>query len=257
MSTGPQKRKPLSMRQLLPNLITLFVISAGLTAIRLGFEGKFGLALLLVLLAAVLDAADGRIARALDSISDLGAELDSLADFLNFGIAPGLLVYFAVFAGTENTSLGWLAVLALSVCCALRLARFNIAMDIPEEKTWKSSFFVGVPAPALGALALLPMFFQMLGHDTVSQYPVVIFCYLVCIALMAVSRIPTFSIKYLQIPQDKILYVMIFGAGFAVSMVVYTWQTIIVGDILYLLSIPVSAWIFTRQERNETSSTID
>lgn len=246
-----RKIRPPRIRQLIPNLITVFVICAGLTSVRFGMDGKYGLALMLILLSAILDAADGRIARALDSVSDLGAELDSLADFFNFGIAPGLLLYFAIFSDTEFANLGWLAVLALAVACALRLARFNVALDQVDEPLWKAGFFVGVPAPAMGTLALLPMFLIMLGHDEVKSYPEVIFFYLIVVALLAVSRIPTFSIKYLRLPPDSFLPIMILGGGFIASLVVYTWQTIIAGEILYLLSIPLSARVYLKRRKTE------
>lgn len=247
----PSKFKRPTIRQLIPNLITVFVICAGLTAVRFGMDGKYGIALLLILLAAILDAADGKIARMLDSVSGIGAELDSLADFFNFGIAPGLLIYLAIFDGGEQENLGWLAVLALCICCALRLARFNVAMDQKEEPSWKSQFFVGVPAPALGCLALLPMFFLMLGFEGIRDFPVVVFVYLLVIALLAVSTIPTFSIKYLQISPRYFLLIMLCGAAFIASLVVYTWQTIIFGDLLYLLSVPVSAVFYARRSKTE------
>ena len=240
-------RKPRSFRQLIPNLLTIFVICAGLTSVRFGMDGKYGFALLLSVLAAVLDAADGKLARFLDSVTPIGAELDSLADFFNFGIAPGLLIYFAIFAGTEHANLGWLAVLVLAVCCALRLARFNVALDSDEEPTWKNQYFVGVPAPAAGCLALLPMFFLMLGIAEIRDFPVLIFAYLVIVGLLAVSTVPTMSIKHLKIAQEWYLVVLLSGTAFLASLVVYTWQTLIAGCAIYLLSVFFSASRYYRQ----------
>lgn len=242
-----RSRKPRSFRQLIPNLLTIFVICAGMTSVRFGMDGKYGFALLLIVLAAVLDAADGKLARFLDSVTPIGAELDSLADFFNFGIAPGLLIYFSIFAHSSHANLGWLAVLVLAVCCALRLARFNVALDTDEDiPAWKKQYFVGVPAPAAGCLALLPMFFLMLGIDEVRNYPVVIFFYLVTVGLLAVSTIPTMSIKHLKIPQEWYLAVLLGGTAFVASLVVYPWETLIAGCGLYLLSVFFSASIYYR-----------
>ena len=251
----PVKRRAPSFRQLIPNLVTVFVICAGLTSVRFAMEGKYGFALLLIVLAAILDAADGKIARILDSVSEIGAELDSLADFFNFGIAPGLLIYVAIYSGTEHANVGWLAVLALGVCCALRLARFNVALDRTDIPAWKSEYFVGVPAPVVGCLALLPMLFLMLGYEEIKEYPYSIFVYLVVVGLLAVSTIPTFSIKYLSINPKHLLYVLILCAAVIASLSVYTWQTLIAADVLYVLSIPVSVKFYYRRQKREESET--
>ena len=249
------KRKPRSFRQLIPNLVTVFVICAGLTSVRFGLEGKYGHALLLIVLAAILDAADGKIARILDSVSEIGAELDSLADFFNFGIAPGLLIYMAIFSGTEHANLGWLAVLTLGVCCALRLARFNVALERTDIPAWKSEYFVGVPAPVLGCLALLPMLFLMLGYEEIKKYPYSIFFYLMVVGLLAVSTIPTFSIKYLYVKPSRLLLVLIACAAAIVLLSVFTWQALIAADVLYMLSIPISAKLYYRRLKLEEPET--
>jgi CDP-diacylglycerol--serine O-phosphatidyltransferase len=247
----PVKRKRPSFRQLIPNLVTIFVICLGLTSVRFGMDGKYGSAMLMIVLAAFLDAADGRIARFLDSVTPIGAELDSLADFFNFGIAPGLLIYMAIFAGTEHANLGWFAVLALGVCCSLRLARFNVALvdtDIPE---WKTEYFVGVPAPVVGCLALMPMFLLMLGFDEVKEYGPLIFIYLVIVGFFAVSTIPTFSIKHININPDRLLPVLVGCAAAIASLSVFTWQTLIAADVVYILSIPVSFRLYRRRQKLE------
>jgi len=251
------KRKPRSFRQLIPNLLTIFVICAGLTSVRFGIDGKYGFALLLIVLAAVLDAADGKLARFLDSVTPIGAELDSLADFFNFGIAPGLLIYFSIFHGTEHANLGWLSVMVMAACVALRLARFNVALDSDQEPTWKSQYFVGVPAPAAGCLALLPMFFLMLGVEDIRSYPVVIFAYLVVVGLLAVSTIPTMSIKHVRIAHDWYLGALLGGTAFVASLVVYTWQTLIAGCALYLVSVFVSASLYYKKQKLSVGTKAD
>lgn len=249
--TEQEKRQPRSFRQLIPNLVTVFVICAGLTSVRFGMEGRYAQALLLIVLAAILDAADGKIARALDSVSPIGAELDSLADFFNFGIAPGLLIYFAIFSGTEHANLGWLAVMTLGICCALRLARFNVALDRTDIPDWKGEFFVGVPAPVVGCLAMAPMFILMLGYEEVRDYPNVLFAYLVVVGLLAVSTIPTFSIKYVRVGANRLLPVLIGCAAIITLMSVYPWQTLIAMDVLYILSIPLSIRRYYHRRRQE------
>lgn len=249
---GQAKRKRPSFRQLIPNFVTIFVIGLGLTAVRFGMDEKFGRALLLIVLAAFLDAADGRIARYLDSVTAIGAELDSLADFFNFGIAPGLLIYMALFWGTEQANLGWFAVLALSVCCALRLARFNVALDDTSLPSWKAKYFVGVPAPVVGCLALLPMFLLMLGYEEVKEYPRTIFVYLVIVGLLAVSTLPTFSMKHIRIKPENLLFVVVGCAAAIASLMVFTWQTLIAADILYILTLPISFRVYRRRLKGET-----
>ena len=256
MVQGP-KRRLFEFKQVIPNLVTVFVICCGMTAIRFGFEGRYGIAIMLLVLAAILDAMDGKIVRALDSVTPIGAELDSLADFFNFGIAPGVLVYSAIFSGTPYANLGWLSVLAVGVCCALRLARFNVANDQPPTRGWKAEYFVGVPAPALGCLVLMPMFFLMLGVDSIRDHPNFIFVYLIGAGLLAVSRIPTFSIKHARINRDYLPYIMLASAAIIISMVTFLWETLIFLCFVYLFTIPLSAKQYrqrlaTEPEANDT-----
>src|ERR1022692_3559283 len=153
--------KAIPVRTLLPNLITLLALCAGLTAIRLAVENKLELALAAIVFAALLDGIDGRIARLLKGTSRFGAELDSLADFVNFGVAPALILYF--WGPHELKSAGWIAALVFAICAALRLARFNVMIDDPDRPAWAANFFVGVPAPAGAITVLLPIYAQFLG----------------------------------------------------------------------------------------------
>ena len=153
--------KMIPVRFLLPNIITLLALCSGVTAIRLGIEGRFELAVGAVIIAVVLDAIDGRLARLLKGSSRFGAELDSLADFVNFGVAPAILVY--IWSLHQLRNLGWIVALGLAICCALRLARFNVAIDDPDKPAWKMNFFVGIPAPAGAGLAMAPLYLGFLG----------------------------------------------------------------------------------------------
>src|SRR6185503_13162027 len=161
---SPEKRrrfKPIPVRTLVPNLITLLALCAGLTAIRVAFEGQLELALAAIVFAALLDGIDGRVARFLKGTSKFGAELDSLADFVNFGVAPALILYF--WGLHEIKSVGWIAAMVFAICAALRLARFNVMIDDPNKPAWAGNFFTGIPAPAGAITVLLPIYLYFLG----------------------------------------------------------------------------------------------
>ncbi len=231
-----KKRKMSSFQQFIPNLITLMAICAGLTSVRLGFEGRFEPALYLILLAALFDGVDGKVARYLDCASPFGAELDSLADFFNFGIAPGLLIYQVFFHGTDYAYFGWLAVLFLSVACALRLARFNVALPIETDKKNLGSFFVGVPAPALASLSLLPMYLQVMGYEWLGLHPVLIAFYMFFAGSLAISTIPTFSIKHVNFKENMRPMILIISILLVIFLFVFPWETIVFANLAYIVS---------------------
>jgi CDP-diacylglycerol---serine O-phosphatidyltransferase len=238
------------VRYLLPNLITLLALCSGVTAIRLAFEGRYELAVACVMLAVVLDAVDGRLARLLKGTSRFGAELDSLADFVNFGVAPAILLY--VWSLNSLKTLGWVICLVLAIACALRLARFNVALDDPNKPAWSSQFFTGAPAPAGAGLALLPFYLGFLGIiDDGHGWALVIGPYVVLIALLMVSRIPTFSGKNMgRIPGDKVLPVLGLTALAVVMLIAYPWEFLTIVSIAYLVLIPVSL----RSHRNHAAA---
>src|SRR5918911_3959918 len=153
--------RPIPVRMLVPNVITLLAICAGLTAIRLSTEGRVELAVAAIVFAAVLDGLDGRVARLIKGQSRFGAELDSLADFVNFGVAPGVILYFWGLHDLGNV--GWIAAMVFAICAGLRLARFNVAIDDPNRPAWAANFFTGMPAPAGAITVLLPIYVSFLG----------------------------------------------------------------------------------------------
>ncbi|WP_241524002.1 CDP-diacylglycerol--serine O-phosphatidyltransferase [Oceaniglobus indicus] len=239
----PPEKSPKSemlIVQLLPNLLTLAAIAAGLSAIRFGIEGNFERAVRLILLAGVLDGLDGRVARMLKSESEIGAELDSLADFVNFGVAPVLLVYLWGLAELRNE--GWIALLIFAVCCVIRLARFNVGSRSGADDG-PSDFFVGVPAPAGAVLVMLPMYlfftFEVAPDDPLPE--LAISAWIVAVGLLMVSRIPTYSIKKTTIARERARYLMIAVIGFIAALLTYTWVTLSVVTLAYLVSIPFSA----------------
>lgn len=242
------KRVP--VRFLLPNLITLLALCSGVTAIRMGVEGRYELAVAAVILAIVLDALDGRVARLLKGTSRFGAELDSLADFVNFGVAPAVLVY--LWSLNELKSLGWIVALGLAICCALRLARFNVALDDPDRPAFMMNFFTGVPAPAGAGLALLPMYLGFLGlvpHGEVVA--LFVLPYTACVGLLMVSQLPTFSGKALgqRVRRDMvlpILLIMVLGAALLLS---FPWHMLTAIAVGYLVCLPLGFRSYRRQAR--------
>lgn len=235
----------IKLRHIVPSVVTVFAICSGMTAVRMSLEGRTELALYFVLLAVFLDAADGKLARFLDSASPFGAELDTLADFFNFGIVPGMLLYNTLYVGTDFASLGWLATLVLAVCCALRLARFNLSLRSPNVALQKADYFVGVPAPALACLALMPIFLHLWGMEN-TDWPVLRAIYIIGVGLLAVSTIPTLSIKHASIRRAHLPFVIVVAVVLVVCLMAYTWPTMIAVNCLYLASLPLSYRAYKR-----------
>src|SRR5947199_4376687 len=181
------------VRMLLPNVITLLALCAGLTAIPLAAQGKLEWAVAAIVFAALLDGIDGRIARLLKGTSRFGAELDSLADFVNFGVAPALLLYF--WSLHELGHAGWIAAMVFAICAGLRLARFNVMLDDPNRPAWAGNFFVGMPAPGGAITVLLPIYLYFLGMPRVSLLAPVTLMSALAIAMLMISRLPVFSGK--------------------------------------------------------------
>jgi len=241
--------KQVPIRILVPNLITLLALCSGVTAIRLGMEGRYELAVGAVILAIVLDAIDGRLARFLKGTSRFGAELDSLADFVNFGVAPAMLIY--LWSLNSLKSLGWLVALCLAICCALRLARFNVAIDDPDKPAWMMNFFTGAPAPAGAGLAMAPMYLGFLGliPDGHSVAWLVL-PYIAAVALLMVSRVPTFSAKTLgsRISRDLVLPLLGVAALAVVTLIAFTWEMLTAMSILYIALLPVAIRSYRRHK---------
>jgi CDP-diacylglycerol--serine O-phosphatidyltransferase len=234
------------MRLLAPNFVTLLSLCAGLTAIRMAIEQRFDLAVGLVLLAGMLDGVDGRVARALKAQSRFGAELDSLADFVNFGVAPAVLLYIWGLGPLKGP--GWIAVLLFACGMGLRLARFNAAID-SDKPRWHSNYFTGVPAPAGALCVLLPMYLDSTGLIDVKALPLVIVIYTIGLACMLVSTIPTFSGKLLgeRIPREMAPVILIALAAVVGALVSYPYQTLTIITLAYLTMIPMSWLRFRRQ----------
>ena len=231
--------KTIKLRHIVPSMVTVFAICAGLTSVRMSLEGRLETALAFILLAVFLDAADGKLARFLNTASPFGAELDTLADFFNFGIAPGILLFNTLYLGTPNANMGWLATLVLAVCCALRLARFNLSLGDANIAVKKDNFFVGVPAPALACLALMPIFMHLSGWQNV-DYPILRTIYIACVGLLAVSTIPTFSIKHASIKRSQMPIAIVATVIVVIGLMTYPWPTLMGFNLVYLGTLPFS-----------------
>jgi CDP-diacylglycerol--serine O-phosphatidyltransferase len=247
----PRRRrfKPIPVRVLLPNMITLLALCLGLTAIRMAVEGRLELAIGAIVIAGVLDALDGRIARLLQTSSRFGAELDSLADFVCFGVAPGVILFEWGISGLRGV--GWIAILVYAMCAALRLARFNVMLEDPTRPAFAGNFFVGVPAPAAALIVLLPVYLGFLGLPQTIVTSGIAMLYVLAIALLMVSRIPTWSGKKVgaRVPREYVLAVFVLVVFFAALLISYPWEVLSIGSLLYLAVIPLAYMHYKKLER--------
>ena len=255
-ASQPRRRrfKAVPVRMLLPNLITLLALCAGLTAIRLAIESKLELALAAIVFAALLDGIDGRVARMLKGTSRFGAELDSLADFVNFGVAPALILYF--WGLHEIKSAGWIAALVFAICAALRLARFNVMIDDPKKPAWSGNFFTGIPAPAGAITVLLPIYLYFLGVSNGLVTVWLTFVYTLAIALLMVSRLPVFSGKRVgkRVPPEMVLPVFVVVVLFFALLISYPWEVLTIGSLAYLICLPLGWLSYRSYQRTDAKA---
>lgn len=247
----PDPRPSVSIYKLVPSMLTLMALIAGVTSIQMAINGKYEMAINLIVAAAILDILDGAVARALKAQSDFGAELDSLSDFLAFGIAPSIVLY--VWVLDQAGKLGWIATVILPVAAALRLARFNVAAKVPDDKPlWKKRYFTGVPSPAGAGLALLPVYiWLMFENNFFRDFAVanwLIAVWTIIVSALMVSRIPTFSIKYMKLPARMQVPVMAFITLVLAALFHAPWITLTILATLYAVSIPI---IFVRYRKQE------
>jgi CDP-diacylglycerol---serine O-phosphatidyltransferase len=236
------RHRQVPVRMLVPNFFTLIALCAGLTSIRMGIEGRYELALGAIVFAALLDGIDGRVARLLKASSRFGAELDSLADFVNFGVAPAFLIFNWGLGSLK--SLGWICVMIFALASALRLARFNIASE-EERPKWEADYFIGMPTPAAAIVVLLPVYIEHLGFDAFRDSRVMldmVLLYTLLIAFMMVSTIPTYSGKLMgeRISREYVLPIFMLAVGFVALLLTYPFGTLTGASLFYLALIPFS-----------------
>ncbi|WP_430694895.1 CDP-alcohol phosphatidyltransferase family protein [Mesorhizobium montanum] len=249
-SGGPRIRE-IPMRMVLPNLVTVLAICAGLSGIRFAFESRFEIAVVMVLLAAFLDGIDGRLARMLKATSKFGAQMDSLADIVNFGVAPALVLY--AFLLDRAGSPGWIAALLFTIACGMRLARFNVLADDTDQPAWQTEYFVGVPAPAGAVLVMLPLYlyFLRLGLEPTRPAAFVATGFTVLIAFLLVSRLPVYSGKSVKVPGDRVLPVILGVVLYILLLMTYPWYTLTASVAGYLLFLPFSVRAYSKRARLE------
>jgi CDP-diacylglycerol--serine O-phosphatidyltransferase len=245
------------VRTLAPNLVTLLALCAGLTGIRMAFENRYGLALAAIVFAAILDGIDGRLARLLKGTSRFGAELDSLSDFVNFGVAPALILYF--WGLHDLKSAGWIAAMVFAICAGLRLARFNVMTDDPERPAWTANFFVGVPAPAGAIIVLLPIYAAFLGVPRSQFLTWVTLVYTLAVAWFMVSRLPVLSGKRIgtRVLPEMVGPVVIVVVLFVALLIAYPWILLTGGTLAYLASLPFGWLSYRAYERRSRASKVE
>tara|TARA_Y100000816_G_C26041418_1_gene545478 strand:- start:218 stop:1000 length:783 start_codon:yes stop_codon:yes gene_type:complete len=223
-------------RHLLPNALTLIGVCLGISSIKFALDGNYGLSVIFLLFAALLDGLDGRIARLIDGTSEFGKELDSLTDFVSFGIAPAFILFF--WELKNYGKIGWAITLIFSVCCVLRLARFNLT-KIQKEEEWKVNYFEGIPSPAGGILVLMPLIFELssfnIGFEVKNLTPYLA----IIISILLISKIPTFSFKKIAI-QRRLTIFLFLGIGIiSISLIFYTFETLVILGLIYFFLIPI------------------
>jgi CDP-diacylglycerol---serine O-phosphatidyltransferase len=249
----PRYRGP-SFNRIIPNLMTMVGLCTGLTSMRFALDGKFGSAAMAILIAAIIDGLDGRLARLLKGTSRFGAEFDSLSDFACFGVAPGMVLY--QWSLQRLGGIGYAAGVLFAVCMALRLARFNAMLDDPQRPAYAYNFFTGVPAPAGAMLALFPLFLGLEGVATGQAWMVTLahhplFCapLLVGIAALLVSSLPVWSFKNFKVRQDLVLPLLVGTGLFAALLLAEPWAALAIAGLIYLGMLPFSVRSYRRLQR--------
>ena len=224
-------------KSLLPNALTIFGVCLGLSSIKFAIDLNYEIAVIAIGFAAILDTLDGRVARLIKGASKVGKELDSLTDVISFGVAPSFVMYF--WAINEIGKFGWMFVLIYTVCCALRLARFNLT-NIEESESWKINFFEGVPSPAAAGLVLLPLILSLSELVQFENIAIISSAVILITSILMVSKIPTYSLKRIIIPRHLTIFLLL-GIGIYLSLIIfYTFKTLFFSGLIYILLIPIS-----------------
>ena len=239
-----------SPKSLLPNALTIFGVCLGLSSIKFAIDLNYSMAVIAIAFAAILDTLDGRVARLVKGTSKVGKELDSLTDVISFGVAPGFIMYFWTL--NEIGKFGWMFVLIYAVCCALRLARFNLTA-IEENETWKINFFEGVPSPAAAGLVLLPLILSLSDFIEISYMPILSAAVMILTSILMVSNIPTYSLKKILIPSSMTIFLLL-GIGIYLSVVIfYTFETLFFTGLIYIFLIPISYVHYKKISKKRTA----
>ncbi|MCW9034131.1 MAG: CDP-diacylglycerol--serine O-phosphatidyltransferase [Alphaproteobacteria bacterium] len=242
-----KRTKGLSINRMIPNFLTMIALSAGLTSVKFCLAGEWKSACVAIAVAAIFDTLDGRIARLLKGTSKFGAELDSLSDFVCFGVAPSLMLY--LWTMQTAGGIGWVMALLFTISCALRLARFNTSLEEENKPSWSYNFFTGVPSPAGAGLVLLPMVLSFLFDFAFLSHPMFVGINILVVSFLLVSQIPTYSFKQFKIPHKYVLPTML-GVGLFVALsVTQPWATLSIILSAYLISVPFAIRSYAKLKR--------
>jgi len=241
-------------RYILPSVLTLVGVCLGISSIKFAMDGNFSFAVLFLIVAAILDGLDGRVARLIKGTSNFGKELDSLTDFVSFGIAPAFIIYF--WELNKLGKIGWLIVLFYAVCCVLRLARFNLT-KFEDKEEWKNNFFQGIPSPAGGCLILLPLIFELSNFSNLMSLKVITPYLTIIVSLLLISKLPTYSFKKILINRNMTIFLLLGVGLFFVSIIQYTFETISLGLFIYLLIIPLGILNYNKKTKSVENDLLD
>ena len=242
-----EKKNPFNLvsskktRFILPNLLTIIGVCLGISSIKFALDENFSLAVIFIVFASILDALDGRIARLIKGTTEFGKELDSLTDFVSFGIAPAFILYF--WELKNYGKIGWAITLVFSVCCVLRLARFNLT-KFAEDAEWKLNYFEGVPSPAGAGLALLPLVYELSELNFNLNVKSLTPFFVVIVALLLISKIPTFSLKKIKISSQLSIFLLFGIVVTFISLIFFTFESLLIIGAVYLISIPLSYYFY-------------
>ena len=234
-------------RYILPNILTIAGVCLGISSIKFSLDLNFNMAVIFITLAAILDALDGRIARLIKGTSDFGKELDSLTDFVSFGIAPAFIIYF--WELNKYGKIGWAITLIYSVCCVLRLARFNLTKFKPEE-LWKQNYFEGVPSPIGALLILSPLVLELTNFSFLADKNYFIPVFTIIIAVLLISKVPTYSFKNIKIKPTLTVFILLAIGISLVTLMFFTFETLLIFSFLYILSIPVACLTYYNNKKS-------
>jgi CDP-diacylglycerol---serine O-phosphatidyltransferase len=235
-------KSKISFRAVIPNIITIFALILGLTSIKFTMTSDFNLAIVSIVLAAILDAADGRIARLIKGTSKFGAELDSLVDFVNFGVAPALIIYFWELRYLGN--IGWILTLIFIICSCLRLARFNVAISNGGKESWKDNFFTGVPTPAGAGILLIPLIYSLSDFFVYYQKNDLSLYFIIIASFLMISKVPTYAFKKIKVNKPFVILILLSFVLLFSFLITYTFNTLFVLGLIYICSIPISFFNF-------------
>ena len=224
-------------RVILPNMFTLIGVCIGLSSIKFAFDEKFTLSIIAIIVAAIIDGLDGRIARLIQGTSKVGKELDSLTDVISFGVAPAFIMYF--WKLNELGRIGWLICLIYVVCVALRLARFNV--NSGQEPSWRDNFFEGIPSPAGGVIVLMPLVYSLSDIQILKiNYDFFVPILFVAVSILLISKVPTYALKKISVPRSMTIFLLLTVVLYFGLLLIYTFNAIVISGLMYFIMIPVS-----------------